>query len=409
MEKRVNFAIEVGKKKKNNYKKCVSVPEGFKTRIAKELGEEKALSLVKAIEGTPSVSIRINAAKCRQDTRADLESRASGKVEWCEDGLRFIERPEFISDPLLHSGVYYVQEAASMYYQTILERLLPEFDKKNLIRILDLCAAPGGKTTAMLNALYKSGIPYEVVANEYDKKRVSILDENISKWGDRNVIVTNSEAAKFGLMEQMFDLIAVDAPCSGEGMMRREPIARTQWSENLVDRCASLQRQIVEDVLPALRPNGILIYSTCTFNRTENENNVEFFVEELGLELLSAPRRFMPDECSCEGLFVAVLRKSPENSLQNYSGCGDLETALQKNKVRIVSVGNSGGDDCPYVNLSKEDALNYLRGLSLTLPPDTPTGLLKVGYDGYSLGMMKNIGVRANNLYPKEWRIKKRG
>lgn len=383
------------------------IPEEFRLRMKAEMGETQALRLMEELEKTPSVSIRVNAAKCRPDTRAEIEKGADGRVEWCADGLRYNVRPEFITDPLLHAGVYYVQEAGSMFYQTLLERLIPEFSDTERLRVVDLCAAPGGKTTAMLNALYKSGKAYELIANEYDRKRVAILEENIKKWGDRNVIVTNSEASKLGNLQNTFDIVAVDAPCSGEGMMRREPVARSQWSERLVEDCARLQREIVADILPALRPGGILIYSTCTFNRAEDEENVKYFVEELGLEIVEAPRRFMPHECECEGLFVATLRKtSAEEGVINGPVRREIIPLLQKNKVHIISVGNKEEAHL-YIDLTREEALQYLRGMALTLPDGSPLGIVTVGYDGYPLGQVKNIGLRANNLYPKEWRVRK--
>lgn len=379
------------------------IPEDFRRRMAEELGEDEAERLVASLDEEPAVSIRINAAKCRPDTRRKLEEWADGPVTWCEDGLRFSHRPEFITDPLLHAGVYYVQEAGSMYYQTLLREILEgEEDNGRPLNVLDLCAAPGGKSTAMLNALHRSGRQYTLVANEYDRRRVMILAENLQKWDDREVIVTNSDASRLGRLEGLFDIVAVDAPCSGEGMMRREPMARAQWSDRLVADCAALQRQIVEDVLPALREGGYLIYSTCTFNREENEENVAYFTDELGLTPVGSPRRFMPHQCECEGLFVALFRKN----------WGKIEVkpllkAIQKNKVQVVYVANKDEEEHPYVDLSRDAALDYLRGQALTLPADTPRGPVRIGFDGYPLGLAKNIGSRANNLYPKEWRVRK--
>lgn len=397
----------MSKRKVPNVAKAV-IPEDFRRRMAEELGEEAAEKLVASLDAAPSVSIRLNAAKCRPDTRMALEQLADRRVEWCDDGLRFCRRPEFILDPLLHAGVYYVQEAGSMYYQTLLQELLTVRENDSSpVSVLDLCAAPGGKSTAMLNALYRSGRSYTLVANEYDRRRVMILAENLQKWGDPNVIVTNSDASGLGRLEDLFDIVAVDAPCSGEGMMRREPIARTQWSDNLVADCAALQRQIVENILPALKPGGFLIYSTCTFNREENEENTNFFAREFDLEVVTPPRRFMPHQCECEGLFVTVLRKRDTDSSLPGRSTGEILSMLEKNKVRVVFVCNEEKEDCPYVDLSRDDALAYLRGMALKLQEDLPMGIVTVGYDGYPLGKMKNIGIRANNLYPKEWRIRK--
>lgn len=381
-----------------------AIPEGFRRRMEKDLGIEEAEKLIASLDAEPAVSIRINAAKCRLDTRRTLEEWADGPVTWCEDGLRFLHRPEFITDPLLHAGVYYVQEAGSMYYQTLIQDILEGEDyNERPLNVLDLCAAPGGKSTAILNALHRSRRQYTLVANEYDRRRVMILAENLQKWDDKEVIVTNSDAQRLGRLEGLFDIVAVDAPCSGEGMMRREPIARTQWSDKLVDDCAALQRRIVDDVLPALRKGGYLIYSTCTFNHEENEENVAYFTDELGLTPVGSPRRFMPHQCECEGLFVALFRKN----------WGKIEVkpllkAIQKNKVQVVYVANNDEGKYPYVDLSREEALEYLRGMALKLHDDVPQGIVTVGYNGYPLGRAKNIGTRANNLYPKEWRIRKK-
>lgn len=429
---------------------CLDIPEGFLARMRNELGEEEAEALKRALESTPSVSIRLNAARCRPDTRRQLEERAAGGVEWCADGLRFEERPDFIVDPLFHAGVYYVQEAGSMYYQKILEEILPTFTGE--INLLDMCAAPGGKTTAMLNALHKSGSPYNVLANEYDRKRASILVENLQKWGDPNVITTNADASSIGRLGDTFDIIAVDAPCSGEGMMRREPIARSQWSPELVAECSTLQKRILEELMPALKPGGVMIYSTCTFNREENEQNVDYVSETLGLNLIAGPERFMPHERQCEGLFVAVFKKASEDESQTEMPVASLHQVneektveiadkiyavpanlyplyrqIEKNKLHILSVGTmiaerkgnvevpssrsvlgNKASNLPYVDLSLEDALNYLRGQTLILPEEIPTGYVAVGFEGYPLGIVKNIGNRANNLYPQEWRIRHR-
>lgn len=445
------------------------IPEGFAREMKALLGDSEASLLLSALDRTPSVSIRLNNAKCSAETRSRLESEAKGRVEWCADGLRLGQRPDFFLDPLLHAGVYYVQEAASMVYQQLAGDILAEENGRLLrqesVKVLDLCAAPGGKSTALLNALQASGVKdYALVANEYDRKRANLLAENIQKWGNPNVIVTNTAAGAFGKLESLFDIVAVDAPCSGEGMMRREPVARSQWRPELIESCAALQRDIVADVLPALKPGGYLIYSTCTFNTRENESNVAYFAEKFGLEAMGNSRRFMPHREECEGLFAAVFRKHATEGADSFRFRGNKKTrqpdlpkeldflkgqgliftesgtnvlgipesifplyeTLQKQGIRIITAGIPVAEKkgntlvansrmvlstdlnigkLPAVELNLEQALAYLRRETLSFPTETPKGLITVRYAGYPLGLMKNLGPRANNLFPTEWRI----
>ncbi|MDE6654971.1 MAG: rRNA cytosine-C5-methyltransferase, partial [Muribaculaceae bacterium] len=216
-------------------------------------------------------------------------------------------------------GCYYVQDASSMAITSVLRQIAP-----TQVRYLDACAAPGGKTTAALSALPRGSV---VVANEFDFRRAEILNENIAKWGNPNVIVSRGDISRIGILESTFDIVAVDAPCSGEGMMRKDVHAREQWTERLVRQCAILQREILGNVWAALKPGGYIVYSTCTFNRTENEENVKWLINEYGATpvkinaLENIPGivrgiqcefpcyRFIPGMVRGEGLFVAVLRK----------------------------------------------------------------------------------------------------
>lgn len=479
----INFALMT--------KNETGIPKEFLEEITDSLGTEEARLLSNALEEKPSVSIRINKAKVPSSDSflSRFAHYTPTAVPWCKNGFYLESRPEFILDPLLHAGAYYVQEAASMYYETIVEELLRTFDLKGMdsLRVLDLCAAPGGKSTAILNALATSATPgnvptesleeskapalnnYMLVANEYERSRAGILRENLNKWGDPNVIITSTDAKSLGKLEDFFDIIAVDAPCSGEGMMRREPIACTQWSPRLVAQCSALQKEILSDILPALKPGGFLIYSTCTFNESENEENVKFLQEEYGLEPLCHPRRFMPHREKCEGLFVAVFRKpglqkiesltrsTGKNKLKKIfinapdSGLfingenlrfielgericalpGAVEEAyltLISRKIHPISAGIETGtikgklfvpssrqvlsqlfdtEKLPTVEVTKDEAVDYLRRQPLVLPADTPKGYVCVVYDGHPLGLLKNIGNRSNNLYPQEWRVRK--
>ena len=247
----------------------VSLPEAFIRNIRRDIpGDADALFSV--LDGTPPVSVRWNPYK--------TQSPAEGiPVAWCRYGRYLPERPSFTTDPLFHAGAYYVQEASSMF----VEHLLRSTTEPEGARILDLCAAPGGKATLYSTLAGGDGI---VIANEVIRSRALILADNIRKWGIGNTMVTNNDPAHFAGLGEWFDAVAVDAPCSGEGMFRKSPEARGEWSEANVRLCAARQRRIVSDAWAALRPGGVLIYSTCTFNRTEDEENVRWIAEELGGE-----------------------------------------------------------------------------------------------------------------------------
>ncbi|MCM1162848.1 MAG: rRNA cytosine-C5-methyltransferase [Muribaculaceae bacterium] len=288
------------------------LPQQF-TSMLQSLG---LTDLAGALTDQPSpVSVRLNPA------RGVCEFQGASPVPWCPEGIYLAERPQFTLDPRLHAGCYYVQEAASMFHSHVVRSLLP--DGCSPLRVLDACAAPGGKTTAVLTALPTGSV---VVANEYVPARAAVLRENIIKWGEPGVIVTRGDTASFSPMRHAFDLIVADVPCSGEGMMRKDPDAVAQWSPALIESCAERQRDIVANLWPALRPGGWLIYSTCTFNRTENEDMVEWIVREYGAESVPIPVdeswgispgiatsahccRFIPGRTQSEGLFVVALRK----------------------------------------------------------------------------------------------------
>ena len=262
----------------------------------------------------PEVSVRVNAAKGAR------VPAGNAPVEWCPEGFYLDERPAFTLDPALHQGMYYVQDASSMAIAHV-ARLLTGDGRP--VRWLDACAAPGGKTTAALASLPEGSL---VVANVFDPRRCGALVENIERWGNANCVVSQGDTAAFCKLPGFFDIVAVDAPCSGEGMMRKEEAAVQQWSPGLVEQCGALQRSIINNVWPSLRPGGVLVYSTCTFNRTENEANVEWAVRTLGAEPIDAGltrfagvapgvdtdipcAHFFPGRVRGEGLFMAVLRK----------------------------------------------------------------------------------------------------
>ena len=424
------------KRKKTSEERKLPIPEGFITRMRSLLGEEETQLLVDAMDENPTVSIRINRRKVT-DVNSFISRFAEfgpSPVPWCASGFYLDRRPDFILDPLLHAGTYYVQEAASMVYESlvgfILDRLKSLADGRPILAA-DLCAAPGGKSTAILNALDCNHI---LVANEIDRKRASILKENLDKWGDPDVIITSSDTSKFAALTDLFDLVAVDAPCSGEGMMRREPIARSQWNPGLVNQCAALQSDILKNAVAALRPGGFLIYSTCTFNDMENEGMVEELISKYDLELvpldtIGNPRHFYPHRDRCEGLFTALFRKpeGPCNKSYAIHSPEDMVRILKKTGIYILSAGTEfttakgnleipssrqvlatdyDRERFPSVEVNLDEARAYLRRDSLRLPEGTPLGYVAITYMGHPLGLVKNIGSRANNLYPSEWKIR---
>ena len=398
----------------------IDLPLEFKIMIEELLGEE-APAFLQAMDENPVNSVRINRRK------SGAVFPESIPVKWCKSGYYLPSRPDYTLDPFLHAGAYYVQDASSMVYESLMERLVLEFIKNQtrpLLNILDLCAAPGGKTTAMINSLPDGSY---VTANEYSNKRVGILRENLIKWGYPEVRITNKDSSYFASFGEEYDIIAVDAPCSGEGMMRKDEFARKQWSCDLVKNCSLLQKEILENAVKALKPGGFLIYSTCTFNRNENEENAEFIVNNLDMipydpefpEEWGIPRgiatslpvyRFMPHKTKGEGLFIAVFRK-PGEWTPSYKSRPNIKTAksIKKELPEIDEIlrVDFDGASLPSVELPYQEALSYLRRESIEPPPNTPKGHIIVKYKELNLGPAKNIGTRLNNLYPKNWRILK--
>ena len=382
------------------------------------MGEERFNRFLEAFNEDAPTSIRLN--------RKKLVSLSPCEVPWCEEGFYLEGRPQFTFDPLFHAGCYYVQEAASMFIAHVLRSLITHHSS---LIALDMCAAPGGKSTAAISVLPEGST---LVSNEPIPTRAQILLENMTKWGYPNCIVTNSYPRDFRKAKARFDVILCDVPCSGEGMFRKDPDSIAEWSLQNVEKCWRLQREIVADAWECLSPGGLLIYSTCTYNTKENEENVRWIQETYDAEILTVPTlpewqitgsllegfdgpvyRFIPGITRSEGLFVCSLRKSTMgtstmgtvpsvSSAANYRGT--VPSVLSKS-LKILSSDLPQGD-FPAVDLDYQEALRYLRGEALVLPADTPRGLVTITYKGIPLGPTKNIGSRANNLYPKAWRIK---
>lgn len=472
--------------------------------------------LADALRDEPEVSVRVNRRK------GIAVPDGADRVPWCRDGFYLDTRPRFTFDPALHQGLYYVQDASSMILSEVVRRLSRGMTAP---RYLDACAAPGGKTTAAIDALPDDAI---VVANEYVRSRAMTLRENIIKWGAPNVIISTGDTARLSRLRGAFDIIAADVPCSGEGMMRKDAEAVAQWTPALVDECAARQREIVANLWPALRPGGHLVYSTCTFNRRENEEMVAHMVDTLGAEPVDldlcadfdgiAPGidtpypccRFMPHRLRGEGLFLALLRKpdttpgslpshdnrSSRDSRSPRKGKNRPDTAAAKVPSELtglltqtldwtytatpstitafpahgtpllaecrshldiihagIEIATLKGRDYipshplamttalaptsiirpiglirpisptplkapkdlndikdlkapiyPTVEVDYPTAIAYLRRESLTLL-DAPRGIILLTYGHHPLGFAKNLGNRANNLYPPELRI----
>ncbi len=271
-----------------------------------------------AIHQQPSfTSIRLNPAKQKA---YDLP-----KIAWTEFGYFLPERPSFTLDPTFHAGTYYVQEASSMFLEQAVKQTV---DLTRSLRVLDLCAAPGGKSTHLLSLLNQESL---LVSNEVIRSRASILSENIQKWGNANVVVTNNDPKDFQRLNGFFDVMIVDAPCSGEGLFRKDPRAIEEWSEDNVALCAQRQQRILADVWPALKQDGILIYCTCTYNAKENEENIGWLIHNSKFKIQSLRvehnndwgveeiikngiygYRFFPHKVKGEGFFISVLRKKDE-------------------------------------------------------------------------------------------------
>ncbi len=299
----------------------MQLPEEFKHQVRLLVGNEAEL-FFDSIAKEPHTSIRMNPFKVYEG----MDN--SPRIPWCNHAVSLPSRPSFIADPLFHAGTYYVQEASSMFLDIALKQIKAE--KNEPLKVLDLCAAPGGKSTLILDNLTDEDL---LVANEIIKTRVSILEENIIKWGRSNIVVTNNDPRDFSSLKEFFDVIVVDAPCSGEGMFRKDKNAIEEWSLEHVALCANRQERILDDVLPALKPEGYLIYSTCTFNTNENEKNIvrlqnDFEMESMKLnceeewgiteieefenERLFA-YRFYPHKVTSEGFFLTCLKKKGES------------------------------------------------------------------------------------------------
>ncbi|WP_161887727.1 methyltransferase RsmF C-terminal domain-like protein [Pontibacter russatus] len=310
-------------------------PSTFTDRMHRLLGPGYD-AFLDALQQAPPVSVRLNPAKT-------TATPSLPRVPWATHGYYLPERPAFTLDPLLHAGAYYVQEASSMFLEQALKQSI---DLQQPLRVLDLCGAPGGKSTQLACLLSADSL---LVSNEVIRSRASILAENVTKWGSGNVLVTSNDPRDFGRLPDFFDVMVVDAPCSGEGMFRKDPQAVSEWSEENVKLCAQRQQRILSDVWEALKPGGTLIYSTCTWNEQENEENMAWLAvqeqaESVHLELQPewgvqpsqqqgvAGYRFYPHRVQGEGFFICVIRKGGEAPAAEYG-------RSSKKKYKLTQAG----------------------------------------------------------------------
>lgn len=469
----------------------MELPVSFVDYTRSLLGDAEYGRLSEALSAEQPVSIRLNEAKYPVAS-SHLSGDGSCRVPWTSAGFYLSRRPTFTFDPLFHAGCYYVQESSSMF----VEQALRQYMSTAPVVALDLCAAPGGKSTHVRSLLPEGSL---LVANEVIRNRSQILAENLTKWGHPDVVVTNNDPADFAPLTSFFDVILTDVPCSGEGMFRKDPVAVSEWSPENVDVCWQRQRRILSDIWPCLKPGGLLVYSTCTYNTKEDEENIRWMRDTFGAEILPLDipadwnitgnllagedfpvYRFLPHRTQGEGFFLALLRKpeqEEEGLEENFqpsrrksaTSCGKKKQAFAISKeqlafvrrwllspddyelsvvgtsvtafpkaylselsslqqsLRVIQSGVSlaeakGKDLIPHHALAMncllctdafsreeaayEQAIAYLRKEAIVLSAAAPRGYVLLTYKDVPLGFVKNIGNRANNLYPQEWRIR---
>lgn len=452
----------------------MNLPTTFQKESLPFLEQTEFESLIYALEQPSPTSIRLNPfSSLFGQITIPL---SCGNVPWCKEGFYLQHRPPFTFDPFFHTGTYYVQEASSMFTAHVLRNVVSQ-----PMKMLDLCAAPGGKSTTIRSVLPQGSL---LVCNEIIAQRAAILCENIQKFGHPDVIVTQASPLDFQHWGQPFDIILADVPCSGEGMFRKDIQAVAQWSPNLVSQCVQLQRSIIETIWPCLSPGGILIYSTCTFNTHENEENIAYIAQKLNATPIYIPieeswnihgavcgnlpaYRFFPHRIQGEGLFMAVLQKNGGKNSEVKLRKGKVKTALDSELMtlinhsdeyvcKVISEGNNSQvmaihknwvslfdniptnirilhagvplgktkgkqliphpalplsmayrrHSLPQHELSIEQAIAFLQGQTIAPTPQHPTGWGVATYKEEPLGLLKNVGTRANNAYPQNWKIK---
>ena len=411
----------------------LNLPQAFISSLENLLGGEDAARALEAMAAEPSVSVRLNPFKRPQGGELPI-LEGSSPVPWSPYGHILVKRPVFTLHPLFHAGVYYVQDSSAMFAGWAFRSLLERFPERPL-RVLDLCAAPGGKTTDLAASLREAcGDDFLLVSNEVMHQRAAVLSDNVAVWGDPNVVVTCADPAAFASLGGFFDIIVADVPCSGEGMFRKDAKAVADWSPGTVELCAARQRRILADVWPALRGGGALLYSTCTFEETENDWNLAWAAEELGGDIVPPENPFgirttrhghllVPGEVPGEGQWVGSLFKKLNDNRLNISLDGSREMLKRFRPLREGIVeGTWKGKDFipdpdwamsiffdrtrfPEAPVDKQTALHFLHRDTIVLE-GAPLGYNVITYRGVPLGFVKNLGRRCNNLHPQSRRIR---
>ena len=435
----------------------MNLPQAFIERMQTQLGAESFSAFEAALQEDSPVSVRINPNKL--SALNGLE-----KISWCKNGYFLEKRPVFSSDPLWHAGAYYVQEASSMMLEQAFKSARSHLSGP--VTMLDLCAAPGGKSTHLASLCQDGDI---LVSNEVIRSRVSILSENLRKHGYANTIVTNADSSAFERCGEVFDLVLVDAPCSGEGLFRKDPAAILEWSPENINTCELRQKRILESVVKCLKPGGMLIYSTCTYNPGENEAQIEMLCRQ-GFEILPIgvngtehnTYQCYPHLFRGEGFFIALLRKSdssgqsaanagknplkPVKTQSEWSGLLNTPLPVYGFENQLLAGSESlfeflndhmGGIYChsagtplghlkdkhftpseylPFslllarghfneLALDQTTALKYLS--KNPLPHNgNERGYLLLSFKGTVIGFGKYAGNRINNVYPAEWKLR---
>lgn len=277
-------------------------------------------AFIKAHAEPSPVSIRLNPFK-----PAVPGFELNDPVRWNRHGFYLSARPNFTHDLLFQAGCYYVQEAGSMFIEHALRSCV---DLQQQLSVFDVCASPGGKSTLLNSLITPESL---LVANEVVKPRSEILAQNLAKWGTANVVVTNNDPTAYSEMQDVFDVVLVDAPCSGSGLFRKQHDAVDEWSPDNVNLCSQRQKRILAEVMQSLKPGGTLLYSTCSYSQSENEDIADWLVADYALNPVRIPLeaewgivetrseehqaygyRFYPDKTRSEGFFCAVFQKPGE-------------------------------------------------------------------------------------------------
>lgn len=333
-------------------------PPDFIGSLQSEPGFDEQ-SFVEAHQNEAPVSIRLNPFK-------QSNIKKGTQVAWCAEGFYLEKRPSFTFDPLFHAGAYYVQEASSMFIGHVFNYIKPDGEP---VKVLDLCAAPGGKSTLLNSLLNNTDL---LVANEIIKTRVPILADNLTRWGTANSIVTNNDPRDFTRLKGFFDIILVDAPCSGSGMFRKDAAAMDEWSQANVALCHQRQQRILADIYPALKEDGYLIYSTCSYSHQENEDVLDWLCTEFEMESIDIPvqpdwnitvsrskdkgaygYRFYPGKILGEGLFAACLKKTKDSGeLSAHKNSGQQK--LPAKEIELVKAYVNDADNYYYLKVADD-------------------------------------------------------